>query len=498
MASPGGQAGLFSAVTSTFIVDLRDTLDIAYPDPTIVRILSILYSSLALSIFAAFVAMLGKQWLNRYSADIHGSLIDRSRDRQRKMNGMVTWRFNIVMEGLPLMLQAALLLLGCALYTYLSLIDTTLAWAIASFIAVGLLFYGLIVIAATISYDCPFQTPPSIIFHFMVRLDNRHGGYLKRFRRWIRRTFSWGGRGRSGFDEPDECQRPTGGSHWDKRRRWSPEFDGPGGPWSYPVGGSGLDGPGKNKLGGRTELAWFGPFHDPAAFFDEDNNWGGHVLDSNCIAWMFEMPMGADAALDIMEFIPDVVWHSGIRTTPLERLYDTVLECCDHSSGRPVVISKLKRKAYLSAKALLHITIQRKCIGRESDNTVFDSISSRHRNLGSERYRGDSDLESALGIVDRIFNPHGFERMPWNEFSFTDSHHAWMGRTLLYRAWYVLRMGEHLPDDIKGLVIYSLRMEPLPPASTVIHCLLIIGMVLGINLDVGDRKTTDDRSVELI
>ena len=395
------------------------------------------------------------------------------------MNGMVTWRFKTVMEGLPLMLQVALLLLGCALYIYLSTIDTTIARAIAFFIALGPLFYGVIVIAATISYDCPFQTPPSIFFHFLVRLDNKHGRYLKRFRAWIRRMFSW--RRRRKPSEPDELQT------LDLQT-----------PRSHPGGGSGLGEPYRNEPGGRIELAWFGPFHDTAAFFDEDNNWGGHVLDSNCIAWMFEMPLGTDAALDIIEFIPEVVWHSGIRTTPLERLYDTVLECCDYSSGRPVVISKFKKKVYLSAKALLHIAIQRKCIGRESDNTVFDSISSRHRNLGSQRYRGDSDLESALGIVDRIFNPHGFERMPWNEFSFTDSHHAWMGRILLYRAWHVLMMGEPLPDDIKGFILYSLRMEPLPPASTVIHCLLIIGMVLGINLDVGDQQVPGDRSVEFI
>ena len=83
------------------------------PDPTNVHVLAILYTSLAISLLAAFIAILGKQWLNRYGrAEIHGSAMDRTRDRQRKINGMVTWRFSLVMESLPLMLQAALLLLG--------------------------------------------------------------------------------------------------------------------------------------------------------------------------------------------------------------------------------------------------------------------------------------------------------------------------------------------------------------------------------------------------
>ena len=86
------------------------------PDPNLIRVQTILFSSLAVSLLAAFVAMLGKQWLNRYSqVDMHRSLIHRSRDRQRKINGMTKWHFNLVMEFLPLMLQFALLLLSYAL-----------------------------------------------------------------------------------------------------------------------------------------------------------------------------------------------------------------------------------------------------------------------------------------------------------------------------------------------------------------------------------------------
>jgi len=50
---------------------------------------------------------------------MRGSVIDRSRHRQCKMNGMVTRHFDLIMECLPLMLQAALLLLGYALSEYL-------------------------------------------------------------------------------------------------------------------------------------------------------------------------------------------------------------------------------------------------------------------------------------------------------------------------------------------------------------------------------------------
>ncbi|KAF9784030.1 hypothetical protein BJ322DRAFT_1007821, partial [Thelephora terrestris] len=87
-------AGLFSAVTSAFIVDVESQLQPNYtqssytvltilanislghppadlnsvlpqwagPSPNIVRVEAILYASLAASLLAAFVAMLGKQW----------------------------------------------------------------------------------------------------------------------------------------------------------------------------------------------------------------------------------------------------------------------------------------------------------------------------------------------------------------------------------------------------------------------------------------------------
>jgi hypothetical protein len=238
-----------------------------------------------------------------------------------------------------------------------------------------------------------------------------------------------------------------------------------------------------------------GAANQPPPLFNKETDWNGYVLDSNCIAWMFEMSMDADVIMAIMRFIPEVVWHAGIRVTPLERLYDTVLKCFNRSSGHPVVIPRLRNKAYLSAKALLHLTIQRKCIGDESDKAMFKSIMNRHPVMGSKHYEDDSDLESTLGIIDRIFGD--FEPMYWENFSFTIPHHAWMGHILLYRAWDILRKGEPLPDDVKEFVFHSLRLEPPPPAPIVADCLLTIGLVLGIKLHSIDDLLVTDKSHEV-
>ena len=137
------------------------------PPRTIVQVQAILYASLAASLLSAFLAMLGKQWLNRYaSVDVRGTAIERSQNRQRKLNGIVAWYFYHVMESLPMMLQAALLLLGCALSLYLWGINTTVASIILALTSFGFLFYLFIVVAGAASVSCPYQTPGAHILHY--------------------------------------------------------------------------------------------------------------------------------------------------------------------------------------------------------------------------------------------------------------------------------------------------------------------------------------------
>ena len=112
--------------------------------------------------------MLGKQWLNRYaSTDMRGTAVERSQNRQRKLDGVATWYFDYVMESLPLMLQAALLLLGCALSRYLWGIDITVALVAIGVTSSGITLYIFTVIAGTASESCPYQTPGSHAFRYM-------------------------------------------------------------------------------------------------------------------------------------------------------------------------------------------------------------------------------------------------------------------------------------------------------------------------------------------
>ena len=340
------------------------------------------------------------------------------------MDGMYTWHFGLVMEFSRLMLQGALLLFGCALSDYLFSIDKAVASIVIGFTAFGILFYLLTVFAATFYWDCPFQTPLSLILRLVFR-PRDHGRKKKR-------------------------------------------------------------GPNDNSLDHHIKLPMTYTPDQPPSLFDQETDLEEYVLDSECIARMFQTSIDADVSMAIMRFIPEIVWHAGIQTTPVEKLYDTVVDCFDHSSGYPVVIPKLRDNAYLGARALVHLAIQRKCIGNDSDQDGYRTIGFKHDGE-------DPDLESTLGIIDRVCGFSISEPMRWEKFSFTVPHHAWMSHILLYRAWDSIMAGQPLPDDTREFVLHSLRSDPPPPTPIVADCLFIVGLVIGIELHIDDLLVVDKR-----
>ncbi|KAG1865833.1 hypothetical protein DFJ58DRAFT_655132, partial [Suillus subalutaceus] len=135
-------AGLFSAVNTSFIVNMQANLN---PDPmgttnallgmllqtanssfisqsglpyaqwqgpsaTVIWVQSLTYASLCASLLAALGAVLGKQWLSNFKRSSRGTVDDRGRQRQMKLDGLRTWHFDAVLQFLPSLLQISLLL----------------------------------------------------------------------------------------------------------------------------------------------------------------------------------------------------------------------------------------------------------------------------------------------------------------------------------------------------------------------------------------------------
>ena len=449
------KAGLLSAVTAVFIVDVQNGLRPDYeivagtvlasngitqwngPGKAVVRVQAILYSSLCASFTAAFVAILGRQWLNHYATPERGSSIDSIRNRKLKMDGMNAWHFNLIMDCLPLMLQAALVLLGSGLSYHLFFLDQTAAGVVIGFTSFCLFFYTISNFAATLSRHCPFQTPLSLALRYFAR-------------RWL-----------------------------PKRWRSSSKASGPR--------------PSRPKSkGGDPLLPMWTLAADPDPLFSHrDTDWDGYVVYSDCITWMLEKPIEQDALKAIIGFVPEIVWHAGIKSVPLQKIYGTLLECFDERSVPPAVLSRHRDQAYLSAKAVVHVLVQRKCLGDNSDTTVSKTIAAKHRALGTRRYTSDGELESTLGMIDQVLDKG--KAIVWDGFKLSVEHHSWMAHILLYRAWDVLGSSRNLSDDVTGFIRYTLSMDPPPSDVIVADCLMMLGLLIGINIHMDDLSVVDKR-----
>jgi hypothetical protein len=108
----------------------------------------------------ALLAVLGKQWIVHYvAAGSRGTLEERGVERQRKSDGLVKWRFDMVMQMFPLLLQLALLLFSAALSLYLWTVQHSIAVIVFTFTSLGIIAYFLLLISAVWYPDSPFQTP---------------------------------------------------------------------------------------------------------------------------------------------------------------------------------------------------------------------------------------------------------------------------------------------------------------------------------------------------
>ncbi|KAJ6597940.1 hypothetical protein B0H10DRAFT_741905 [Mycena sp. CBHHK59/15] len=193
-------AGLFSAVTSAFIIQIQpdlqqdpneetqallrllihtvnasvlsgtETLIPQWTGPStiIVVVETLLYISLFSTLLAALLAVLGKQWLLYYEAvGNRGTIDERGLERQRKFDGLRRWRFEPLIRIFPLFLQFSLLLFAIALSIYLWTIHHAIAGCVLSLTSLGIASYISLLASAMSSLDSPFRTPLS---DFLVAL----------------------------------------------------------------------------------------------------------------------------------------------------------------------------------------------------------------------------------------------------------------------------------------------------------------------------------------
>ncbi|KAJ7641236.1 hypothetical protein FB45DRAFT_676657, partial [Roridomyces roridus] len=130
-------AGLFSAVSSAFIIQIQPQLSFDTPSIKVIVAQSMLYISLFTTLLAALLAVLGKQWIMSYqAAGSRGTMEARGLERQRKLDGLLRWKFDVVLQMFPVLLQIAMGLFSTALAIYL--------WTVHPYVAIVVLTLTLL------------------------------------------------------------------------------------------------------------------------------------------------------------------------------------------------------------------------------------------------------------------------------------------------------------------------------------------------------------------
>lgn len=286
-----------------------------------------MFASLATSLTAAFLAVLGKQWLNRYMNRKGGSAVERCHDRQRKFKGMQTWCFAYMMECLPLMMQMSLLLFDCAISRYLWTVNYILAVVNISFTVLGAVAYAFMILVASMSYACPYQTPASIILRFLVR--NR--------RKYISKAMNLV-------------------SHM-----WQSVLSCPGQPCQAEDLEKGAT-PGNDQPSEVKEEVG-------SLFRAEQKELLDHEMDAACISWILNNSTEREVLHSTIPWINEIEWHAGANPVPsIDRLYHLVVECF-YSSGE--LLPGTREQAYATLKTLIHSYIHN-CIRGESVYMIHD------------------------------------------------------------------------------------------------------------------------------
>ena len=525
-------------------------------DDSYVSVQCTMYASLAVSVLAACLAMLGKQWLNRYDQiEMRGTLIQRSRHRHRKMAGMAAWHFDITMEALPVMLQIALLLFCYGLSRYLWNVNQTVAAVIIATSSLGFVFYVCIVSAATASYECPYQTPVSLLLRLLICYDVRKNGWYRRpartleaFQGWLWNRFvSPKGGSTSPAIRPDSRRRSSRISPvnaWlarDRKKPKDPEAstatvpptDNTGGlvrkatsissfhsalsEWDVRPGPSGvtenlaLREPNQvialkpvptpasptNTVLNRTILQTASPDLTPVPLFTKgDLDWEGFILDSRLLDWMSSISTDTEILIAVLRFIPEIIWHSGVENLPsINELYEFILSSFDFTKKPRVLIQSFKERALAATRALVHLKIQRKCLtGVDIPKRKGNMASVRGPRLASLATvipAEEGDLESALCVLDYIEGRADSVR--WESYKLSSTHHRWLAHILLYRCWDERRNGLTIDKVLSSFIMYSFDPERDASWSVVTDCLFMIYIHLGLPMHQDDLYILDKR-----
>jgi hypothetical protein len=441
------------------------------PPRTIVRVEAILYASLAASLFTAFLTMLGKQWLNKYtSIDMRGSAIERSQNQRQKLDGFTTWYFDYVMESLPLMLQFALLLLSCALSLYLWGIDRTAASVVLGFTSFGVVFYTFIVVAGAASMSCPYQTPSAhILRHIWSVLHSASSSASITTNPWSIHIF---GRSIEGIAALPFCILLL--------------------PLALLIAAYRLVRAVVRVLVRRAPGRLRGVRGLPPQTA---------VLDLQCILWILQTSLDKFVHLSTLKSLATMKTLADFNPTLVSACFDILADCVAVVNGELMIRQGSEELAEVSALCLLrtftHLAIM------DPTSSLLEDVRRRYTSTFPLRTNSTTFISRLNFVVihHTFYSPRrrtqgeNLPRIQWEDYKPPGDEQIVLARALAELAPLKYQIHHKVPRWILRFALHHLSQDPLPPTSAVVDCLSIVAIDLDCTLS--NTTTLDERYVHI-
>ena len=447
------------------------------PPPGIVTVQSLLYTSLATSLFASFLAMLGKQWINRYLRRHGGSAADKSRDRQKKLDGLEGWHFRLVIESLPVMLQVALLLLGCALSQYLWTINHAVAGLIIAFTLFGVLSYTFFTLAASLSYDCPYQTPLSITIRGCVKYIGRGHSTLARSLQSLTQSLA------AIYSHSSASLRLI-------LRRLRSSARG--------VLCSFGDAAALPRATPHIPLA---VVTTPRIFEEIRIDWDGCKADTRCIAWVLYSTTDSDVIYSTVRFATDTIWYPEIARAISPRILANLFFDC--LLDGQVIPDKSEHATSIGMALVSVLSIH---LSVETEGEGLKELCERIISDVQSGPRSESMLESVVAILKFVAQtpspiPDGLIPQSSTISSIpqqlSTTHKLWLSRVILQTVWRWRRVQD--PATVLNLAplgyICSRLMADGDQTLIILetNCVLTMAISIGLVIDIHDLYAPVDK-----
>ncbi|QRV94442.1 transmembrane protein [Ceratobasidium sp. AG-Ba] len=146
------------------------SLDNFSPSHSAVMVNILWLLSLSLSVAVSLISMLAKEWCYKFMMGRSGPIYNQARRRQQNWNGIERWKMQELVNALPGLMHAALLLFAVGLCIYLWDIHTGVAIVVTAVTAIVGCIYVLTTLLPLFDRFCPYSTPVTPILGFLRRM----------------------------------------------------------------------------------------------------------------------------------------------------------------------------------------------------------------------------------------------------------------------------------------------------------------------------------------